>query len=573
MRNHPPTSADTNEDVQPPAGPIVRIRALRPDDEPAVLSLLASPEAMRIRAAGGEQAGEQGTLVADLPWRGRIIGHAAWERLCGSRAAVQLTVSRSYARGPLASHLLARVADAALIPTLVVTGAQGSDDFDHMLTAGARRPDGSIEVAGGEWPAALAALEHRSDPFLGADDPQPATSPPMPSRMSKGRVVIVGGGVAALECLIALRDVGGPDLRIQLASADDVFTYRPLQVVEPFALGTPQRYPLSRVVGDFGAELVIDAVVEVRGEQRQAICSSGAVLDFDALVLAPGARREPAYEHAITFGADRLHGALHELLIDLADGRLKDVAFVVPPDVAWSLPLYELALMTARDFIARGIDDAHLSLVTPEQRPLAIFGTGVSAAVTGLMDAAGVRFIGSSYADVQPGVIRLKPRGRTLEIDAAIALPVLRGPTIAGVPADRAGFIPTDRFGAVTGLPCVFAAGDATTFPVKQGGLAAQQADTVARSVAAALGGSLAPRPFRPVLRGRLFTGDEDRFLRSAIGGGEGEGTSTGAALWWPPSKIAGLYLAPYLYRQAGWRERQPRHGFQEVEVPLDHVL
>jgi hypothetical protein len=75
--------------------------------------------------------------------------------------------------------------------------------------------------------------------------------------------VIVGSGVAALECLMALRDVGGPDLRLELASADDAFTYRPLQVVEPFALGTPQRYPLSRVVGDFGAELVIDAAVEV----------------------------------------------------------------------------------------------------------------------------------------------------------------------------------------------------------------------------------------------------------------------------------------------------------------------
>jgi sulfide:quinone oxidoreductase len=445
----------------------------------------------------------------------------------------------------------------------------------RVVTAGfgaARRPDGSIEVAS-RWPAVFAALEHRSERFLGADDPQPATAPAMPSRMLKGRVVIVGGGVAALECLMALRDVGGPDLRIELASADDAFTYRPLQVVEPFALGTPQRYPLSRVVGDFGAELVIDAVVEVRGEQRQAICSSGAVLEFDALVLAPGARREPAYEHAITFGADPLHGALHELLIDLADGRLKDVAFVVPPDVAWSLPLYELALMTARDLIGRGIDDAHLSLVTPEQRPLAIFGPRVSAAVTGLMDAAGVRFIGGSYADVQPGVIRLQPRGRTLEIDAAIALPVLRGPTIAGVPADHAGFIPTDPFGAVTGLPCVFAAGDATTFPVKQGGLAAQQADTVAGSVAAALGGSQAPRPFKPVLRGLLFTGDEDRFLRSSIGGGEGEGTSTSAALWWPPSKIAGQYLAPYLYRQTGWREREPRQGFQEVEVPLDHVV
>jgi sulfide:quinone oxidoreductase len=160
-----------------------------------------------------------------------------------------------------------------------------------------------------------------------------------------------------------------------------------------------------------------------------------------------------------------------------------------------------------------------------------------------------------------------------MEIDEAIALPRLRGPKIAGVPADGAGFIPTDPFGAVAGLAGVFAAGDATTFPVKQGGLAAQQADAVAQSVAAALGAPLAPRPFKPVLRGLLFTGDDDRFLRTSIGGGEGDGTSSGAALWWPPSKIAGLYLAPYLYRQAGWGERQPGRGFQEVEVPLEYLV
>jgi len=467
---------------------------------------------------------------------------------------------------------LARLAEAALIPTLVVTGA---DDLEHVLTAGfgaARREDRSVELATREWPAALASLEHRSDPFLSAD--KPATAPQVSPKMPEGRVVIAGGGVAALECLMALRDLGGPDLPIQLVAAEDAFTYRPLQVAEPFSLGTARRYPLSRVAEDFGAELVIDAVVEVRGEQRQAICASGAALDYDALVLAPGARREPAYEHAITFGADPFHGALHELLIDLEEGRVKDVAFVVPPDIAWSLPLYELALMTARDLIARGIHDVHLSLVTPEQRPLAIFGPQVSGAVSGLLDAAGVEFIGGAYADVRRGAIRLEPGGRAMEIDEAIALPVLRGQTIEGVPADRAGFIPTDPFGAVAGLPGVFAAGDATTFPVKQGGLAAQQADAVAQSVAAALGAPVAtPRPFKPVLRGLLFTGDEDRFMRTSIGGGEGDGTSTGAALWWPPSKIAGLYLAPYLYRQTGWGERGPGGGFQEIEVPLDHVV
>ena len=53
----------------------------------------------------------------------------------------------------------------------------------------------------------------------------------------------------------------------------------------------------------------------------------------------------------------------------------------------------------------------------------------------------------------------------------------------------------------------VFAAGDATTFPIKQGGLAAQQADAVAEMVACAAGADIRPQPFRPILRGTLLTG------------------------------------------------------------------
>jgi sulfide:quinone oxidoreductase len=575
MPSNPPTSANTNEDIHLPDGPIVRIRAPRPGDEQAIQSLLASPEAMRIGAAGGEEASEHGTLVADLPWGGRIIGHAAWGRLCGPRAAVTVTVSRSFARWPVASHLvarLARLANTALIPTLIVPAADG--DLGHLLTAGfgaAPRADDSVELTTREWPAGLASLEHCSDPFLRSDEPRRASVPQ--ASPGERRVVIAGGGVAALESLMALRDLAGPGLPITLVAAEDAYTYRPLQVVEPFSLGVARRYPLSRVAEDFGAELVIDSVVEVRAARHQVVCASGALLDYGTLVLALGARREPAYEHAITFGADPTHGALHELLIDLENGCGKDVAFVVPPGIAWSLPLYELALMTARELMARGIDDAHLWLVTPEPCPLAIFGPQVSATIEGLLDAASVEFIGGSHADVGRGVIRLAPSGRIMEVDAAVALPILRGPAIAGVPADRAGFIPADPFGAVAGLSDVFAAGDATTFPVKQGGLAAQQADAVAQSVAAAVGAAVTPRPFKPVLRGLLFTGDEDRFLRSSIGGGEGDGTSAGRALWWPPSKIAGLYLAPYLQRQSGWKEFEPRRGFEEVEVPLERVI
>jgi sulfide:quinone oxidoreductase len=128
-------------------------------------------------------------------------------------------------------------------------------------------------------------------------------------------------------------------------------------------------------------------------------------------------------------------------------------------------------------------------------------------------------------------------------------LPVLRGPAITGLPCDEHGFIPVDVHGRVDGLDGVFAAGDATTFPLKQGGIAAQQAEAAAEAVAVRHGCAIEPEPFRPVLRGRLITGDDDDlFLRHDISGGAGEGAAAPRALWWPPTKIAAQRLAPYLF-------------------------
>ena len=56
-------------------------------------------------------------------------------------------------------------------------------------------------------------------------------------------------------------------------------------------------------------------------------------------------------------------------------------------------------------------------------------------------------------------------------------------------------------------LEDVFAAGDIANFPIKQGGLAAQQADAAAEAIAAEAGAQVDPQPFKPVLRGILLTG------------------------------------------------------------------
>jgi sulfide:quinone oxidoreductase len=138
-------------------------------------------------------------------------------------------------------------------------------------------------------------------------------------------------------------------------------------------------------------------------------------------------------------------------------------------------------------------------------------------------------------------------------VDRIVTQPRLAGPRLRGIPAGRDGFIHTDPHGRIAGRDDVFAAGDATAFPIKQGGLAAQQADAVAETIAASLGAEIDPQPFRPVLRGVLLTGGLARYLRADISGESGDdSTMSSATLWWPPDKIAGRYLAPYLSSQVG---------------------
>jgi sulfide:quinone oxidoreductase len=385
---------------------------------------------------------------------------------------------------------------------------------------------------------------------------------------SPPHILIAGGGVAALEALIALRELAGDRPRVTLLAPEPDFLYRPMAVAEPFCLGHVDRHSLAAIAREFGATVFRDSLASVDPDARIVTTGSGESVSYDTLLIAVGARQEPVYRHAITFGAEGAPEALAGLLSDLELGYTKRLAFVVPSTVAWSLPLYELAVMTARDAWSAGIDGLELFFVTPEDRPLAAFGSDASAMVRELLDEEGIEFIGSTFADVGKGFVIAGDR--RLDVGRTITLPVPAGPGIEGVPADPAGFIPVDEHGRVLGLEDVYAAGDATTFPIKQGGLAAQQADAVAEHIAATYGASVDPAPFRPVLRGMLFAGDEPLYLRSNVPGADPDVPRAWYPLWWPPTKIAGRYLAPYLFErddEAGFG--RPPAGFVDLDIPL----
>jgi sulfide:quinone oxidoreductase len=68
-----------------------------------------------------------------------------------------------------------------------------------------------------------------------------------------------------------------------------------------------------------------------------------------------------------------------------------------------------------------------------------------------------------------------------------------------------------------------------------------------AEAMLARHGADLDPQPFRPMLRGMLMTGGQRRWLRAPAGTTPAAAQVALRTLWWPPTKIASRYLAPYL--------------------------
>jgi sulfide:quinone oxidoreductase len=395
---------------------------------------------------------------------------------------------------------------------------------------------------------------------------------------SRLEVLIAGGGVAGLEALLALRDLAGDRVELRLLSAEAEFVYRPMAIAEPFGRGRADRHLLADIVPDLDAELIRGKLAEVDGDRHTAVTGAGERLSYDALLVAVGAGSEPAFRRTLTWTPETDAELFGGLLRDLEEGYSKRVAFVVPPGVAWALPAYELALMTAWQAWGMGQDDVQVTVYTPEDAPLGLFGTRATAALRHDLEEAGVQAETGVYVVEDPeipGRLVLHPGERTLDAERVVALPRAVGPGLPGVPSDRRGFVLTDLYGKVPDVDGVWAAGDAIAFPVKQGGLASQQADAAAEAIAAAAGANLEPRPFRPILRGMMLTGRGKEWMRHEPGGGAGEGSAVRRALWWPPTKIAGRYLSPYLAALQGTDtvDESPRPDGHAVELDLEREL
>ena len=110
---------------------------------------------------------------------------------------------------------------------------------------------------------------------------------------NRAQVVIAGGGVAALEALIALSELAPHRVRVTLVTPSADFVSRPQVIGESFARGHRSHVALARVARDFGATHVTGSVVAVDAARRIARLGSGEELAYDYAFILPE-RHTPA---------------------------------------------------------------------------------------------------------------------------------------------------------------------------------------------------------------------------------------------------------------------------------------
>lgn len=367
------------------------------------------------------------------------------------------------------------------------------------------------------------------------------------ARVGRFRVVIVGAGIAGVEGLLRLRRLTADRVDVTLLSPGDDLVYRPARVLEPFTGGEPPtRYSVARIADDANAVWLRDSLAWLDRQARVVHTTGGRQLPYDAILLALGGHERTPSSDVVLFTDHTADHLYRGILREIESGVTTSLALVEPSGPSWPLPLYELALLTARQAHDAGAD-LQISVISADPRPLLAFGGDISNAVTRLLREAGISLYPESQARVDgPHQLLVQPSGVELQPNWIVTLPTIAGPNVRGLPGDAVDrFLEVDEFCRVRDTDGrIFAAGDATDLRIKQGGLAAAQADTAAAGIAHLAGAAPRPAPFRAVMRGALLTGGKPLYLTAYLIGQAGVRAEVHAE---PPWRSTELIVAEEL--------------------------
>src|SRR6476469_7889861 len=153
------------------------------------------------------------------------------------------------------------------------------------------------------------------------------------SGLRRLRVVIAGGGVAALEAALALRTLAPELTDITLVAPTDRFRFRAAAVGEPFGRAEVHRFDLASIARDIGVTLRHGTLSAVDAEAKIAILSGDERIEYDAIIIACGARATPAVPGALVCGGPDDVEGLRRLVAEIDAGDVHAVAFAIPASV------------------------------------------------------------------------------------------------------------------------------------------------------------------------------------------------------------------------------------------------
>ena len=332
--------------------------------------------------------------------------------------------------------------------------------------------------------------------------------------------VVVGGGFAALEIALALKNQS-PALPVTVVSPETHLTYRPWLIRVPAGGAPPPVIPFARLLSAAGVEVIASCAAAADVEARRVVLDSGAELEYGQLVVATGAvadrgRIPGAPDHAI-FPCDLADAA--EFAARVASSNLH-VAIVF----GWERPGPGLEYAA---WIAARRPGVKVTAIDGDGTLPRRFGDRATAHLRSLFERRGAQLVSEgTVGRIGDGTVEVG--GRVVRADLIAVAAPLRG-TTAWLPAalvDERGMLHVDNTMAATAG--VFGIGDVVAVPEGYRlppALRSIQATArgVARNVAAALGGGApvsilrrgAPDTMLPDLSGAAVLVRERRLLLS----------------------------------------------------------
>jgi sulfide:quinone oxidoreductase len=309
------------------------------------------------------------------------------------------------------------------------------------------------------------------------------------------KVVILGGGVGGTIVANLLAKKLRPDeAEITLVDKTGKHVYQPGFVYVAFEHQKPKRLVRDeRKLLRKRVRLVLGEAVKIDPEAKKVHLADGAVLDYDRLVVALGARLTPdelpGYkETAHHFYSLEAAGELRKALEAFQGGKVvvtvASVPYKCPPapsEAACQLDYY---------FTKRGIrDKVDIHFLSPLSRVFPL--EPVNPVVEQVFAKHNIRstiFFNTESIDREKKMVN-SIEGESIPFDLLIMVPPHRGAKVvedSGL-GDRGGWLPTDKFTLRTKAHSdIFALGDCTDVPVSKSGAAAHfQAKVIAESLVA----------------------------------------------------------------------------------------